>query len=147
MKNKESQKQVGLGISKIRELEFSLTQMEEIKEAKYILGYQSEYDVEKNSFEIQIVADLIPIESDFKLLHIRVANGFVIENLVSFWSKESNMINIPEVLFITMLSMSITHTRALLAKNTSGTIFEKFLIPIVNPAEMASQMNILKSKK
>jgi hypothetical protein len=121
--------------------------MEEIKEAKYILGYQSEYDVEKNSFEIQIVADLIPIESDFKLLHIRVANGFVIENLVSFWSKESNMINIPEVLFITMLSMSITHTRALLAKNTSGTIFEKFLIPIVNPAEMASQMNILKSKK
>jgi hypothetical protein len=47
-----------------------------------------------------------------------------------------NQSNLPDNLGVTMLSMAITHTRALLAKSASGTIFKNILIPIVNPSEL-----------
>lgn len=140
MENKDTQNQVGLGISKIREIEFSMAQSSEFTEANYTIAYNSEFNVNANTFEIQLVADLVPLSGEKPVLHIKVSNLFVVDNLAAFYSEQTKRVNIPNVLFVTMLSISITHTRALLARNTSGTYYEKYLLPIVNPADMVGQI-------
>lgn len=42
---------------------------------------------------------------------------------------------------IMLLSLSVSHTRALLAKNASGTKFSEFYLPIINPSDLYKQLS------
>ncbi|MBC7411892.1 MAG: hypothetical protein H7331_05495 [Bacteroidia bacterium] len=49
-------------------------------------------------------------------------------------------VRLPDSIIITLLSLSISHTRALLYNRTLGTKYENYIIPIVNPTELAHKL-------
>ncbi len=42
-------------------------------------------------------------------------------------------------MIITLVGLSVSHTRALFLKRLSGTALQENILPILNPAEMAKQ--------
>ncbi|MEO6902445.1 MAG: hypothetical protein ABI315_04735 [Bacteroidia bacterium] len=133
-------KQVSIAINKIKELEFSITTNTEAKEKLSIgFGVATAFDIKREIFEIQVIYDLKDSE-DIILVHIKVLNEFSIQNIKQFLTKDKKELKLPDAGLITMLSLSISHTRALLAKSTSGTPFEDNYLPIVNPTEIAKEI-------
>ncbi len=136
------EKQINIGINQIKELEFSIIPKKEIKEdsIKINLSVNTQFNKEEDLFEILITVDLLNNEDNLNLVHIKVSNIFKVENILQFENEEKTHLNIPDGGLVTMLSLSISHARALLAKNTSGSVYENFYIPIVNPTEIAKQV-------
>lgn len=135
------EQQVGIGISKIRELAFSIETLDKLPEQLELgFGIHVEFEPSTNTFDLQVTAELKETETQKVLVHIKVANVFMIENMVNYYSAETDSLNMPDGALITMLSISVSHTRALFAKNTAGTIYENHIIPIINPTDMAKEV-------
>jgi hypothetical protein len=135
------EQQIGLGISKIRELAFSIETLDKLPEQLELgFGIHVEFEPTANTFDLQVIAELKETETQKVLVHIKVANVFLIENMGGFYKAETKSLNLPDDALITMLSISVTHTRALFAKNTAGTIYENHIIPIINPTDMAKEV-------
>ncbi|HEX3933461.1 MAG TPA: hypothetical protein VHW43_02200 [Puia sp.] len=71
-------------------------------------------------------------------MDIQVQNLYEIDNVVGFVN-EHNMIVLPEKSIISLLDLSISHTRALLAKNAAGTVYQDSPMPVFD-AENAAQL-------
>jgi len=135
------EKQVSLAIKKIKELEFSINSATLASDPLNIgFGVKTEFDIEKETFDMNVVFDLRDSVTEAILVHIKVANTFYIEKMKEFIAADGIALDLPDSGLITMLSLSISHARAILAKNTSGTVFENYYLPIVNPSEIAKQV-------
>lgn len=66
---------------------------------------------------------------DNRLFSLTVDNTFLVKDLASF--QKGISYEIPDSIIHTLLSISISHTRGLLAHYSSGTPFESFLLPII----------------
>lgn len=69
------------------------------------------------------------------LADIQVQNVFELINLRNFL--HNNDLTLPPAIIISIIAMSISHTRALFAKNIAGTLFQENLIAVINPQELA----------
>ena len=74
---------------------------------------------------------------DVAILDIEVQNIYEIPGLDQFIVGDSE-IQLPQPLIATLLDTSISHTRALLAKNIAGTVFQENLLNIVDPHDVAA---------
>lgn len=70
------------------------------------------------------------------LFSIDVQTIFEVKDLKKYITKDKRL-NLPSQFLITMVSLSVSHTRALLAKQTSDTLFAQNILPVVNAIEMA----------
>lgn len=135
------EKQLSIAIRKIKELEFSIDSTAKAPEEPTIgFGVITTTDIEKEIFEIQVTYDLKNPESDSILVHIKVSTVFNLLDIKQFLNEDNKSLNLPNNGLITMLSLSISHTRAILAKNTFGTDYETYYLPIVNPTEIANEV-------
>ncbi len=142
----ENKQQFGFAIKRIKELAFNINQAEEIsQDFEFGFGVLINFDIEASSFELQILTDLVNKENKKSFVHITVSNVFYIEDLKKYVRSDGVTFDIPDMALISMLSISISHTRALMAKNTLGTAYENYFIPIVNPTEMAKEIFKLNS--
>lgn len=73
------------------------------------------------------------------LLSGRVRTDYKVENLKSLQVQGSENIDVPDQAMITMLSIAISHLRAVLARHASGTKHQDLILPIVNPGEIYKQ--------
>lgn len=71
-----------------------------------------------------------------KLVEIEVQNVFEVLDLKKYIIKDG--IHLPDALLISIISMSISHGRALLSKNLGGTVFQEIILPITDPVEVAA---------
>lgn len=69
-----------------------------------------------------------------KLASMEVQNIFEIPELLSFVKDEE--IELPFDLLVTLVSISLSHGRALLAKNMAGSIYQDTLMPILSPVDI-----------
>ncbi len=142
----ENEQQFGFAIKRIKELAFNINQAEEIsQDFEFGFGVLINFDIEASTFELQILTDLVHKENKKSFVHITVSNVFYIEDLKKYVRDDGVTFDIPDMALISMLSISISHTRALMAKNTLGTTYENHFIPIVNPTEMAKEIFKLNS--
>jgi len=65
---------------------------------------------------------------------------FSVLELADYHKSENETYDIPDNVMVTFLSLSVSHTRALLAKNSQGTKFAGLYIPIVNPTDLFNQL-------
>jgi hypothetical protein len=73
--------------------------------------------------------------------HAIVQNTFAVKGLHKMQNKENpEVMNIPDDILTTILSISISHSRALMGSALMGSKFEDFYIPIVNPKEVMIQL-------
>jgi hypothetical protein len=70
------------------------------------------------------------------LVDITVQNFFEVSNLKRFLVQPTQ-INLPENVIVSIVGLSISHTRALLAQNLAGTVIQDSIMSIVNPVDVA----------
>jgi hypothetical protein len=74
--------------------------------------------------------------SENTLLEIQVQNLYEIKDVISFVNKD-NILILPEKSIISLLDLSISHTRALLSKNAAGTVYQDSTMPIFDAGHAA----------
>lgn len=93
------------------------------------------FEEEKLGFIVEAVFYVQHDRSQVLLSGI-VRTDYQVENLKKLQIKDSNVLGIPDQPMITMLSIAISHLRAVLTKNISGTVHKNLILPIVNPADI-----------
>ena len=138
-----AQKNFQIGIKKIRDIEFFFDEQVELNDlTQIVLGFELKTNINpiENSVEL-LLAAVYSLQSENKvIMRIRTSTVFLIPELATLKKEEENVFDIPDDILTTMLSLSITHTRALLAKNAIGTKFADLILPIVNPTDMFKQL-------
>jgi hypothetical protein len=129
-------------IIRVKDISFSVNEKTNVddplqQEIKIDLNVQLSTVEEKNIIDITTRVFLHhPETPQVVLADTYVENLFEVADIKKFITSKGLMI--PPELLISMLSISISHTRALLAKNISGTFYEDFILPIVDPVSVAS---------
>jgi len=145
---KESE--IHIAIAGIKELAFQIDEADVLPDMRHIgINFEQGMNVlvEEHKIEFNLTVRVFAQEETEKnLISIRTLNTFYVKELKDFATDTENLFNFPDVLLITILGLSISHTRALLATRTQGTRFDSFYIPIVNPTDLANKLFNLKNK-
>jgi len=72
------------------------------------------------------------------VLNCVVQNIFEIPNIKEYIQPDGQ-INLPNQTLVTIVSLAISHTRALLSIHTAGTVFQDTLIPVLDPVKVTMQ--------
>lgn len=136
-------KQVNIAIKKIKEVEFSIN--EEVvllptEEINFGFELTTNINEDEKAVELMLTSRFDKKDNNELLLKIKTSNVFTVLELADLYDKKNKLYHIPDHALITMLSLSISHSRALLAKNTLGTKFSEIYIPIVNPTQVFNQL-------
>jgi len=137
------QKQANIAIKKIKEIEFFVNEAIELEDpALFNIGFELTINVTLLHNTIKMVLPTIFAVSNRNnvFMRIKTSNVFLFLELADFRKSESDEFDIPDNVMVTLLSLSISHSRALLAKNSLGTKFAELYIPIVNPSEILKQL-------
>jgi Holliday junction resolvase len=135
--------QVNISISRIKEVEYFINESIELKPgAQMNINFQvtTNFKLDDKTVEMLLTAQFAEITEGIVLLKIKTSNVFSVLELADFHKPESETYDIPDNVMVTFLSLSVSHTRALLAKNAQGTTFAGLYIPIVNPADLFNQL-------
>ncbi len=139
----ETIQNINIGIRKIRETEFFADDSITLSSDSAInFSFQLDTLVRAESKELEMVLTVFYIVDEKQFLRMKTTNIFHIVEMDLLYEKEANSYNIPDNVLATMLGLSITHTRALLAKASLGTKFADIYIPIVNPTELMRNMTL-----
>jgi len=93
-------------------------------------------DIDKNLFAITLrINFLYGSKQDEIVVQSEIQNIFLIKDLKKY--VKDNVLSMPDNAVITMMTLSISHARALMSKSMSGTLFNGILIPIADGSEVA----------
>lgn len=137
------QKQINIAIKKIKEVEFYVNEEVELTDPPVVnISFEltTNINLEEKSIELLLTAFFSQQSGGNVFMKIRTSNKFLLLELADFHKPGRSEFNLPDNVLVTLLSLSISHTRALLAKNAIGTKFAELYIPIVNPSEILKQM-------
>jgi hypothetical protein len=130
-----------IAIKRIKEQSFSIREdllTDPSKPIKIEIGQSLGYAVEAGLVNLTLrIYYHFAGESDPILVDISVQNVFEIPNLQRFIIDGAEL-KLPPVTISNIVGLSISHTRALLAKELTGTVIQDNLPFIVNPEEVAS---------
>jgi hypothetical protein len=127
-------------IKRIKDISFVINEHLFINDSQRVikieLGHTLGFNIENNAvnFTIRLYFHYQDQPSDNILAEIFVQNIFEVENLRNFLRPEG--IFLPTQILIAIVSMSISHGRALFTKNLAGTVFQEIMLPISNPVEI-----------
>lgn len=135
--------QVNIAISRIKEVEYFINESIELQQGAQVnINFQvtTNFKLDDKTVEMLLTAQFTEITKGSVLLKIKTSNVFSVLELEDFHKTESETYDLPDNLMVTILSLSVSHTRALLAKNAQGTKFSGLYIPIVNPNDLFNQL-------
>ena len=144
MKKRTEMAEFKIGIQKIKELSFFVNESlgKDCTQAEMNVQAKLHFDMSSDSLIFQIA---ITYANDQKQLFasVETLNHFLLDNMAQFQSaKEPDKLDIPEDVLVLVLSISYSHTRALLASHLNGTAMEQFILPIINPGQLLKQLNL-----
>ncbi|MCW3110124.1 MAG: hypothetical protein JWQ09_4630 [Segetibacter sp.] len=131
-----------LGVNRIKEFSFTINEAlyEEGKLIRIQFQHQTHFNEELNIVDLTLrviyVYDITKVFPDTILVDIHVQNIFTVPNLRQYLIKDKGFF-LPQGLIISMVSLSISHTRALLSNRVAGTIYQHNNLPLINPTEVA----------
>ncbi|SRR5258708_3206633 len=129
-----------LGIQKIKTLSFGIDESAIKPDAPVILKAYLEPNL-AFSTEAKLVEFKLRVEYRYEdktpvLAHITVQNIFVIPDLEKYLAKPSLLI-LPELVIISIVGSSISHTRALFSQYLLGTALQDSIVTLLDPADVA----------
>lgn len=129
---------IEMNIVRVIELSFLVNEkiFKEGAIVEFSFTHRSSWSVHDNMFGIDLTSSIHYKDDTSRaaILSLTVQNLFFIKNLGGFISEEKAMI--PTDALITMVSLSVSHSRALMAKNSAGTVYSGIILPLINPIEM-----------
>ncbi len=137
------QTQVNIAVKKIKDIEFFIN--EELESTNPLIPNISfeltiNCDLKEKSVEMLLSTIFVDPNNGNILMKIKTSNVFLFLELANYYKPDTNEFNIPDNVMVTFLSLSISHSRALLSKNAMGTKFADLIIPIVNPSEILKKL-------
>lgn len=137
------QTQVNIAVKKIKDIEFFIN--EELESTNPLIPNISfeltiNCDLKEKSVEMLLSTIFVDPNNGNILMKIKTSNVFLFLELANYHKPDTNEFNIPDNVMVTFLSLSISHSRALLSKNAMGTKFADLIIPIVNPSEILKKL-------
>jgi hypothetical protein len=128
------------GIVKIKTLAFYVNELmylpDPLKQVKVEIAQLTGTNIEANLIDFRLRVFFYYLENkDNVLADINVQNVFFVEEIKQFVQGAS--LRLPSQLLISMVSLAISHSRALFAQNLAGTAFSDFMLPITNPIDAA----------
>ena len=145
MQNKEKNNDdiFSISILRIMDLGFIINEnfFKEGKEARIEFSMTTSFTVETNTayFNLRTHFHYPDITPEQILLAINVNNIFFIPNVKRFVTTDKH-VKLPPNILVTIVGLCVTHSRALLAKHTAGTVYESTILPIVDAASMAQAL-------
>jgi len=137
------QTQVNIAVKKIKDVEFFVNEELELADphfANISFELKTNINLEEKSVEMLLTTLFSEPSQGNLFMKIKTSNVFLFLEIADFYNTENNQFNIPDNILVTFLSLSISHSRALLSKNSLGTKFAEMYIPIVNPSEIMKQL-------
>lgn len=144
MARKKGNKAFQVSIKKVKQISFGIDETAEAPDAGDLI-----VNIEQNlsfSEKDDTVVLLLNITFSSKsaekvLMNGIVQNVFVLKDLKRMVNKERpDMLNLPEAVLSSLLSVSISHSRALMAQSAMGTAFQDLYIPLVNPDQLVKEL-------
>jgi hypothetical protein len=107
---------------------------------QFEIGLQLSFTFETNSvyMTVRVYQHYPDTPADQILADIQIQHVFEIPELYSYQGAPSQLI-LPRELIITIIGLSVSHTRALFLNRLAGTALQENILPILNPAELAKQ--------
>ena len=136
---------VNFKIKRIKEISFAVNErlfvlptLDNIIQCR--LNCEFNFNVDFNSLFIDLQAFYYYQKSlnEEQLANIKVQNIFEVIDLKKYFVEGELLL--PAHFIVTIMSMSIAHTRALFSKNTDGTAFGNIVMPIINPTEFSKTL-------
>lgn len=87
------------------------------------------------NFTLRIFLHYASSSPNETLSDIRVENIFEVPELLSFINPDKLVI-LPQNLIVAIVSMSISHARALLCQNLAGTSYQSVILPVTNAQDV-----------
>ena len=85
--------------------------------------------------------DFITKEDNTIFMSSRISNLFFVPTLNKYENPQTpNIYKLPDQMLVIILSISITHARALISRNAVGTKFADIYLPIINPTEFTHNL-------
>lgn len=135
--------QVNIAVKKIKDVEFIVN--EELKLAEPLIAninfeLITNFSLNEKTVEILLTTFFTDPVTNSVFMKIKTSNVFLFLELADFYQADKEAFEIPDNVLVTFLSLSISHSRALLAKNAMGTKYSELYIPIVNPSDILKQL-------
>lgn len=130
---------IAFSVTRIKELAFFINEYLFKPEEQVIVNYGNKFGYNEAGhidFTLRATFEYKNFPKE-ELFSIDVQNIFEVKDLSKYIDKDKK-INLPGWFLITLVNMSVGHTRAILAKQTAGSLFSDRLLPVVNATEMAT---------
>lgn len=130
-----------ISVTAIRDMGFFLNESQFVadKQARVEFKHVTSFNIESNIvvFNLECTFYYSDVERtpENNLVLINVQNIFTVLNLKEYIS-DKNLLVLPQIGFLTIVGLSVSHCRALLASHTAGTMYQQTILPIINPADM-----------
>lgn len=144
MAKRKGSKPFQIAIKKVKQLSFGIDETTEVPAAEDINVHieQNLTFSEKDDTIVLLLNITFSSKSTEKILmNGIVQNVFTLKDLRRMIDpKQPDVLNMPDAILSTLLSISISHSRALLAQSAMGTAFQDIYIPLVNPELVAKEL-------
>ncbi len=135
-------KDFNLGIKKIKEIEFFINEdikLDEIK-ANVRFDLTMNFNPDEKTLDMILTVHFSEMKNGESIMRIKTSNVFSILEFNDIIDLEKKQFTIPDDIMITLLGLSVSHTRALHAKAILGTKFSGLYVPLINPAHLFKQL-------
>lgn len=141
---KKADVNIEYGIKSIKEVSYSMNDsMPTVaKDLELSISTKVEFVVKSNEIVITPLIKYSNAKFKKEVLKIEVSNVFGVKNMKKFELKsraKEPTYNFPEDFMNSLIGVSISHSRAFLAKNTSGTKLEKFILPMMRVSDLVGK--------
>lgn len=126
------------GIRSIKEISYLINDSIPVteKDLQLSIANKVEFNGKTNDITITPLIKYSNAKLKKEILRIEISNVFEIKDMKKFQSKSKKVLfDFPEDFINSLIGVSISHTRALLARNTSGTKLEKFILPLFRSSD------------
>lgn len=127
-------------VKRVKDIYFNINEQlfipDPTKLIKIELGHRLGFNLLVNQLNFTLRIYLHYDGMDEILVDMQVDNVFEIQNMQQY-QVENQLIVLPQLLITSIVSMSLSHGRALLQKNTAGTVFQDVVLPVTNASAVA----------
>lgn len=139
--SKEQNSKLSFGLQSFKILDFNLNEeVNQYDEKKSGYAFQFKLEGSKKDSTVSFVIRITAQEGENAekiLAHIETKTTFQISEIDKI--TEGASLNLPDILGITLLSISLSTTRGAFAAKTEGHFLESYPIPLVDPQMMYQQ--------
>jgi len=138
----EDSKMFGMQIRRIKQLSFfvneALYKLNKAENSEIKLDYRLGFITENDIVDFTLKISFFYSTSKTIYLESEIQNIFQIKDLKNFVDETGKM-KLPDNALISMVSLSISHARAITANNVAGTLLNDIILPIFDGVLVAKQ--------